>query len=265
VHHCEYPKVDPAQIDEPLSFQMQVIKQIVTTAHALREQAGQRVRQPLAEIRVALGNKGPEYREALQRKQGLVKEELNIKDLVLVESLGTLTSISAKPNFAALGPRYGKDVQKIGAALAQAPRQLIEQLQSGQSVTLNTPDRQFELASTDVTVQIQTQPGWVVGDCGGMQLALNTTISPELRREGLAQDVKRHVQQLRKDLGLNIEDRIELAYATSDAELQQAIREWKDFLMAETLCVRLVEGSMGLAFKEIRIGDLVLRIEMNRI
>jgi isoleucyl-tRNA synthetase len=239
---------------------MGVVKQVVGCGHALREQASQRVRQPLAEIRVA----APElqYRAALERLGALVTEELNTKRLTLVESLGDLTAVTAKPNFGVLGPRYGKDVQKIAAALSQAPAPLIRSLHAGQTVAIEADGRSFELAPADVSIQVSTQPGWVVDQCGAVQVALDTRITPELRREGLARDVVRHIQQLRKDIGLNIEDRIEVAYRTDDAHLAQAIEGWKSYLMAETLCDSLVSVTLGLEPKMIKIGNAILWLEL---
>ncbi len=264
VHHCDYPEVKAELIDETLSFQMQVIKQIVTVGHALREQAGQRVRQPLAEIRLAIGLCGPEYRTAIERMQSLVMEELNIKRLVTVDNLGDLTSVAAKPNFATLGPRYGKDVQKLAAALAKSPSELLRKLQAGKTITLEGDTQQFTISPADVAIQIGTQAGWVVGESGCVQIAINAAISPELRREGLARDVVRQIQQLRKDVGLNIEDRIEVTYDTDDGEISQAIEEWITFIMAETLCDRLAAGAVADDAKKVSLGKSTILLTLRR-
>src|SRR5262245_30487808 len=270
VHHCSYPEAKDEWIDQTLSFQMQVIKQLVTTGHSLREQAGQRVRQPLAEIRIAVGGCGPEYRQAVSQMQSLILEELNIKRLEIVQDLGNLTSVSAKANFGTLGPRYGKDVQKVVAALVKAPTELLRRVQAGETISLDADGRQFEIGPKDVAIQVSTQSGWVVGEAGCMQIALNSTLTPELRREGLARDVVRHIQQLRKDTNLNIEDRITVTYQTEDSELAQAIEEWKETsghdwsIMAETLSVKIERGPLGSAAKEVEIAGRKISLEIRK-
>jgi isoleucyl-tRNA synthetase len=271
VHHCDFPEVSDDLIDQTLTFQMQVIKQIVTTGHALREEASQRVRQPLAEIRVALGMCGPEYGQAVNQMKSLIQEELNIKHIEIVQDLGNLTSVTAKPNFAALGPRFGKDVQKIGSALSKAPSEQLRKLQSGETVSLEADGRQFEIGPKDVAIQVSTQPGWVVAEAGCAQIAIDTRLTPELLREGLARDVVRHVQQIRKEMSLNIEDRIVVAYETDDTELAQAIEEWKESvsghnwcITAETLCLKLERGPVGPTAKEVELGARKLRLQIQR-
>jgi isoleucyl-tRNA synthetase len=272
VHHCDYPVANEKWIDKTLSFQMQVIEQIVTAGHALREQAGQRVRQPLAELRVAVGGCAPEYREAVQQMQSLALEELNIKRLEIVTDLGNLTSVSAKPVFGSLGPRYGKDVQKVAAALTKAPSDLLRKLQGGHSVSLEADGRQFEIGPGDVTIQVSTEAGWFVGAVGCLQIAISGEVTPELRREGLARDVVRHIQQIRKDMNLNIEDRIHVTYQADDGELAQAIEDWKSAgtghawgIMEETLCVKLERGPVDPNAKEVELAERTLRLQVQRV
>jgi isoleucyl-tRNA synthetase len=236
VHHCDYPQADRGLIDEKLSFQMQVIKQLVTTGHALREQASQRVRQPLAEIRVAIGACGPEYRDAVDHMQSLALEELNIKQMAIVPDIAGLTSVTAKPNFATLGPRYGKDVPKIAGALGKAPAELLRKLTAGEAISLGVDDRQLEIGPQDVMIQVSTQAGWVVGAAGCMQVAINSTLTTELRQEGLARDVIRYIQQERKDQSLNIEDHIKVWVNPTGDLLRDAITRWAALIKEETLC-----------------------------
>jgi isoleucyl-tRNA synthetase len=244
VHHCDFPQVKPELIDQTLTFRMQVIKQLVTTGHALREQAGQRVRQPLAEMRVSVGVCAEEYRQAVLQMQSLILEELNIKRIEVVQNLADLTSVSAKPNFGSLGPRYGKDVQKIAGLLAKAPAEILRKLQETETVLLEANGQQFEISPKDVAIQVSTQAGWVVGESGCLQIALNSTLTPELCREGLARDVVRHIQQERKEQRLNIEDRIHVWLNPTGDSLQAALVEWKDLITAETLCDKLTIGPL---------------------
>jgi isoleucyl-tRNA synthetase len=262
VHLCDYPAANAALIDESLSFQMRVVQQVVGCGHALREQAGQRVRQPLAEIRVAVPDS--QHRGALERLGSLVIDELNIKRLAVVDSLADLTSLSAKANFAILGPRFGKEVQKIASAITTAPAALLQKLQAGRSVTITADGRAVEISPADVSIQVATQPGWLVGQAVGLSVAIDTRVTPELLREGLARDVVRHIQQLRKDAGLNIEDRIEVTHHTNDADLAQAIEEWTSYIMAETLSVNLTSKPTKSQMEEVKLGQRSLWLHVRK-
>ncbi len=263
VHLAPYPAVDATLIDETLSFQMGVVRQVVGVGHALREKAGERTRQPLAEVRVAVPD--AEHRAALERLGGLVADELNVKRLDVVESLGDLTSVSAKPNFGVLGPRYGKDVPKIARALGRAPIALLRRLQTGETVTLDADGRTFELSPADVAISVKTETGWVVDQTGALPVALDTRLTPELRREGLARDVVRHIQQLRKETGLEIEDHIAVSYETDNTEFAAAIEQWSEYICAETLCEQLTTRPLGGTPKELKIGNAMLRVEIRKV
>jgi isoleucyl-tRNA synthetase len=267
VHLWPVPEVNDALIDETLSFKMQQVKQIVRAGHVMRELAAKRVRQPLTEMRVVLRDQ--EQKAAVQQLAAQVLDELNIKELKIVDSADDLVTLRAKPNLAVIGPRYGRDVQEIAAALADAPESLLKELQCGESVSLQIGIRSFELSSNDVIINRHRQPGWlsVTTPLWGQEteIFLYAHVTPELRREGLARDVVRHVQQLRKDLGLNIEDRIELACRTDDPELREAIEEWRAYIMAETLCVKLVEGTFGPAATEVQLGQRPLSLEVRKL
>jgi isoleucyl-tRNA synthetase len=262
VHLCEYPQPDPTLIDETLSAQMASIRQLVTLAHALREQAGHRVRQPLTELRATSSDPG--CRAALERLGELVRDELNVKRVHYAETLADLVSLSAKPNFAALGPKFGRDVPKIAAALVQAPTDVLLRLQAGLNVTLDVAGQPIDLAPGDVQLQMTTAAGWVTGEVGGLRLALDANVTPELLREGLARDVVRHVQQHRKELNLNIEDRIELTLHCEDVTLAQAIQEWQATIQSETLSVKLVFGPTSAAAKQVQLGKASLFVEIRQ-
>jgi isoleucyl-tRNA synthetase len=263
VHLADFPEVNTALIDESLSFRMGVAKQVVATGHALREQAKQRVRQPIAEIRVAATD--PQQRDAVERLAPVILEELNIKRLTIVESLGDLTSVTAKPNFAVLGPRYGKDVPKIAAALVAASAELLGKLQAGESIAIAVEERNIDLTPADVNIQVSTKTGWFVGDAGSVQVAIDAAVTPELAREGLARDVVRQIQQYRKDLKLEIQDRIAVTFHTDDPELLRAITEWESYIKQETLCDSLVAGPPDDSGRWVELGDRKLWLKVRKV
>jgi isoleucyl-tRNA synthetase len=258
VHLCDYPVEDAGLIDERLSYQMRVAQHVASAARALREQAGQRVRQPLAELRV--GAASGDEREALEALSALVTDELNVKKLVVQPSLGDLTSVTVKPNFRTLGAKYGKEVQQVAALVRVAPAEVAQQLAAGTPVELGG----HEVTPEDVAVQTVTAEGWAVGSAGPIHIALDTRLTDELRKEGLARDVVRHIQQLRKDSGLDISDRIEVAYETDSNELRDAIASWREYIMGEVQANRLEVGNSSHAGQKVRVGASDLTVAIRR-
>jgi len=191
---------------------------------------------------------------------------LNIKRLVPADSVDDLVRIELRPNFAQLGPKYGSGAKAIAAALKDAPYELVQRLQAGQRVTISAHGRDYELEPDDVQIELQTAEGWLVDAVGEVQVALCTRLSPELVREGLARDTVRHIQQLRKDKGLNIEDRIKVRWHTDDAELAQAIDEWKDYICRETLCLQMsaAEDTWPEA-RTVRLAGKELHLDLERV
>ncbi len=264
VHLCDYPQANPTLIDQELSFQMRVAQQVSSAARALREEAGQRVRQPLAELRVAPATE--RERAALERLTHLILDEINVKKLSIVDGLGDLTQLSMRPNFARLGPKLGKKAQAAADAVRGASPAEVRRLQEGETIEVQDAEGEsWTIAPGDVFVDVHTRKGWAVTQSADIQIALNVEVSPDLRDEGLARDVVRHIQQLRKERGLNIEDRIEASYETQDADLRRAIERWEEYICGETQCDRLIQGSLGLESKEVALGPFSLSLELRRI
>jgi isoleucyl-tRNA synthetase len=264
VHHMAYPSADPALIDRELSNQMRLVQHVVTMGHALRDLAGLRVRQPLAEVRVA--TKDPEARRALERLASHVTDELNVKALTVVDDFGDLTSLAAKPNFRTLGPRLGKDAGRLAGVLAQADPAVLRRLQSGEPVTVQLDGKDVELEPADVVLESGTLPGWVTSEAAGLGVALQTELSEELRREGWARDVVRHIQQLRKDIGLEVQDRIVVRYHSEHPDLRQAVEDWSRYIAGETLADALEAAGAPEpdAGREVHLGPAGLWLDVRK-
>ncbi|HEX2258143.1 MAG TPA: isoleucine--tRNA ligase [Actinomycetota bacterium] len=263
VHLCDYPEADSTLVDEELSFQMRVAQQVASSARALREEAGQRVRQPLAQLLVA--TRSDDERAALERLKDLILDEINVKTLSAVDSLKDLTEVSIRPNFASLGPKFGRQVQAVAGAVRNAAHESVSMLQEGSTVEMGDGEGRWEITPDDVFIDVSTRPGWAVGQAGDLQIALDTRLSDELRQEGLARDVVRHLQQLRKERDLNIQDHIEAAYRTTNEELRTAVAEWHDYISGETQADRLIEGSLGVEGKQVKLGSAELTLELKPI
>lgn len=241
VHLCAYPQPDAALLDPLLSERMSIAQLVVNLGHGLREQANQRVRQPLAELRFAASD--AKQRAAIESLADVIQEELNVKKITACDNLDDLVSYTYKPNLKTLGPKFGKGLGVINKVLATIDPHVVAPLRRGEAVTLHLDEADYLLNPEDVLVSTQQAADWVAADSSGIQIALSTTLTPELKREGMARDFVRQVQQLRKDADLEITDRIRVFYDTDNAEVLAAITEWNDYIREETLADAVTKSS----------------------
>jgi isoleucyl-tRNA synthetase len=246
VHLLDFPLVDQALIDEDLSADMEALLRLVSLGSAARNVVKIKVRQPLAEMKVqpsagegANGDGRYRDRRAVERFAGQICEELNIKKVSLHEpGQGPLLRREVRPNLKTLGPKFGPRLKEVQSALAAAdPAELADKLQNGQTVTLACPGGPVEVEPADVTIQLSAPEGWAGVADRGTQVSVDARLTEELKREGMARDVIRQVQDLRKKSGLEMEDRIRLHLGTESKVLQQAIQAHQAYIAAETLAV----------------------------
>ncbi|MEX0700635.1 MAG: class I tRNA ligase family protein [Planctomycetales bacterium] len=251
VHLCDYPQPDRMLLDPELNERMAAAQLVVRLGHNLRDRANIRVRQPLAELRYASAN--ARRAAAIDSLSEVVREELNVKRLVRAESLDDLAQYSYKPNLKTLGPKYGKLLGKITQALPSLSPDQLRASRANQPVEIAIDGSPITLDAGDVLVEASQAAGWLVADEGDVQVALSTKLTPELKREGMARDFVRQVQQLRKEANLEIQDRIRVFWTSDsghvddEAQLKAMIREWSEYISAETLADSLggqVHGSM---------------------
>jgi isoleucyl-tRNA synthetase len=239
VHLTDYPAADVGRIDPALDGAMAAARQIVELGRRIRTETRIRVRQPLLEAAVHYAGD----HEALASLFDLVAAELNVKKVVFAESAEQLGRWRAKPNFRSLGPRLSGRVQQVASGLAKDDGALAAALARGESVTIELADGPVELSPDDVDLVQETLEGWGVAGGGGLTVALELELTPELRREGLARELVRVVQDARKAAGLNVSDRIVLGL-DADGEVAAALGTFEDWIAAETLAVELVDGAV---------------------
>jgi len=223
-----------------------------------------RVRQPLGELVAVTAD--PEKQAALRRFEGPLLDELNVKTLQVRPDAGELERFEIVPNMRALGPKHKSEAGKVAQALgALDAAEAARTVQAGGELVVQVDGRDVTVAAEAVEVRRLTPENLAVAEAAGVMLVLSTEITPELRDEGWARDTVRHVQQLRKDADLNIEDRIRLHYATDSTELAAAVEAWRDYVMAETLSVSMEAGSGEGEKKTVRIGDAEITISLARV
>ncbi|WP_030909807.1 isoleucine--tRNA ligase [Streptosporangium amethystogenes] len=241
VHLAGWPEVNGELLDEKLSERMALVRRLVELGRSARASSGVKTRQPLG--RALVGAPGwatlpPELRE-------LIADELNVKGLEDLSGIGAdLVSFTVKPNFRALGKRFGSQTKLVAAAVTAAePAELARALRTGSPVSVDAGELgAVEIGADDVIVTEQPRSGWAVEAASGETVALDLTITDELRRAGLIRDVIRLLQDTRKSTGLSISDRIDVWWSTGDADLAEALRTQGRAVADEVLAVSLTEG-----------------------
>lgn len=266
VHHCRFPEADASLIDETLSNDMDALLDLVSLGSAARNTVKLKVRQPLAEIKVLPGDHS--HRRAVERFADQISEELNLKKVTLHEpTAGLLLQLEVKSNPQKLGPKFGPRLREVQAAIAAAkPEWLAEQVQKALSFTLRCPDGQeVTLEPADLFVQYKAPTGWAGVIDRGTQIAVDTRITEELAQEGMARDVVRQIQDLRKKANLEMEDRITLFLATDSARLKQAIEVHRGYIAAETLTTQWAGSSIGNGNQaSVKVDGQPLTIELSK-
>jgi isoleucyl-tRNA synthetase len=245
VHLCAYPEANESLIDPQLSADMEALLDLVTAGSAARNTVKIKVRQPLAEMKVQPADESD--RRAVARFSDQLREELNVKKVTLHEGNGPLLTVEVKPNPKALGqkglgPRL-KDIQT--AITASDPVALAARVRSGETIEVALPGEIVALDPADLWVTTKAPEGWAGVDDRGTQVLVDARITEELKREGMARDVVRLVQDLRKQADLQVEDRIILYLGTESPALRQAIDAHRDYIAAETLTVRWSAEPLG--------------------
>jgi len=240
VHLADYPQVHEAAIDPGLDEAMALARRVVELGRRIRTETRTRTRQPLPSAAVQLVGEPGSFGALLDT----VAEELNVKRVDIAGSAEAFGRWRAKPDFTVLGPRLGARVQVVAAALAQDDGALAERLADGESVDLPTGDgHAVTIGPSDVDLSHDVRPGYGVATDGVVTVALALEVTPELRREGLARELVRMIQDARKEAGLEVTDRIELAVETS-GEPAEALAAHRHEVAAETLATSVATSEV---------------------
>jgi isoleucyl-tRNA synthetase len=230
--------VDEAAADATLVEQMALVRQIVTQGHSARASSNIKVRQPLASAFVHLESPVELGDELIE----LAQDELNVKRVEVVEAIGDLFTYRLLPNNKVLGPRFGRRFPAVRAALAELDAgAVLRRLEANLPIQLEVDGEAVELAGEDILVQTNPREGLAVASDRGVTVGIDTVLTSELFTEGLARDVIRRVQNLRKAAGFNLDDRIITTYQ-ADETLASAIEAWRETIASETLSVALDAG-----------------------
>ncbi|MFB0925674.1 MAG: DUF5915 domain-containing protein, partial [Vicingaceae bacterium] len=236
VHLSDFPISNSSVIDTDLEERMAIAQKVSSMVLSLRKKESLKVRQPLQKIMVPILD--DKFKRQLEDVEDLILSETNVKELeYLVDTAGVLVK-SIKPNFKTLGPKYGKIMKQIAAVVNQFGAEEIAALESNGSKNLSIEGQDVVLELTDVEISTEDIPGWLVQSEGGMTVALDIVLSPELKEEGRAREFVNRIQNLRKESGLEVTDKIHLKILKHN-EINEAINKNKNYICSETLAGQL--------------------------
>lgn len=236
VHLSDFPVANQKYIDADLEQRMEIAQKISSMVLSLRKKEQIKVRQPLQKIMVPILD--PTFKRQLQEVADLILSEVNVKEIVYLEDTAGVLVKSIKPNFKTLGPKYGKIMKQIAAVVVQFTQDEIEAFEKNNGANMVVEGDEVVLDLNDVEISTQDIPGWLVLSEGSLTVALDITISKELKEEGIAREFINRIQNLRKDSGFEVNDRISLEIVKHD-EINEAILKNKNYICAETLTANL--------------------------
>ncbi len=232
VHLSEFPKVDTNKMDKDLERKMQKAQLVSSLALSLRKKEKIKVRQPLQRLMIPVLSE--QDRKDLLSVKDIILSELNVKELELLDDASGVIVKSIKPNFKVLGPKFGKEMGKIAGKINQMTADDIAKLEKEGNFEIDLGDRKIQLTKDEVEISAKEITGWTIAQQGDVLVALDITINDELRKEGIARDLINRIQNLRKDTGLDVTDRIDLTLV-EQPDLQSAVAKFEAYIKSETL------------------------------
>jgi isoleucyl-tRNA synthetase len=264
IHHCDWPNVDPSFIDRELTEEIALVMRLVSLGHAARNKAGRKLRQPLSEAAFKVGT--TKEKETVNRYSVLIGEELNVKQVRLLDTAAEVVDYQLKPLPKQLGQKYGSQFPALRDLILELdPEQASAQLQKGNPIEIHLAEEYIQILPDEVEVLMDAQEGFCASAEGVYLAALVTELTPELELEGLAREFVRRVQELRKSADLQVDDRIVVQFSASK-RLAQAVEDHSSYIMGETLALTLekVDKPTGQASAEHSFGDEVLKLALKK-
>ena len=262
VHLCDMPVADESLRDTELEEQMHLAMRACALGRALRSKHDLKVRQPLA--RIFLLPPDEHSREELVQVSDLIADELNVKEVVLVEDETEISEVSYKPNFRALGPRFGKRMKEVGAFISKLTTEQVKSLADGSTLEIAGGT----IGIDDVAVQRRERDDVVVAVEENLAVGLDIHVTEELACEGCVRELVNRLQNLRKDIGLEVSDRIRL-WVQGDGVIEPAVNAFRDTIAAETLAVEITVGSLPkgetMVSKELEVNDNACTVALDKV
>ncbi|MCB0464108.1 MAG: isoleucine--tRNA ligase [Aequorivita sp.] len=261
VHLTDFPKADSLFIDKKLEHKMQKAQTISSLVLSLRQREKIKVRQPLQKIMIPVLEASE--REEILAVSDLIKSEVNVKEIELIDEGSGMLVKQIKPDFKTLGPRFGKNMKAVAAAISSFGQKQIATLEKDGEITVSINEKNTTLALDDVIISSQDIEGWLVANADGVTVALDVTITPDLKNEGIARELVNRIQNLRKDSGFEVTDRIEVTLQENE-KLKAAVNQNLKYIKEETLTEVLQFQPQISNGTEIAFDDIETRISIKK-
>ena len=264
VHLSTFPKADEACIDARLEERMDLAQKVSSMVLALRRKVSIKVRQPLMKILIPVLD--PRMAEDIAQVRDLIMNEVNVKEVELIKDTTGVITKRIKPNFKTLGPRYGKQMKQIAALVAGFSQERIAEIEAAPETTLDLGSEQITVTPADFEITSEDMPGWLVASEGKLTVALDITLTDELRAEGTARELINRIQNIRKDSGFEVTDKIRIEIEQKPFVTDAAAR-FADYIASQTLAVevRTTEHPAGEVVVQTDVDDQPLSIAVTRI
>ncbi len=261
IHLADFPKYDISVVDKALEERMQIAQSISSMLLALRRKVSIKVRQPLMQIMIPVLDQ--HQQDAIEAVRDLILNEVNVKELKYVDNAAGILVKKVKPDFKKLGPRYGKIMKQLAAVVQVMDQTAISQLESAGVYTFDIEGQSATIELADVEIISEDIEGWLVANEGRLTVALDITITEDLRKEGIARELVNRIQNIRKSNGFDIVDRIKVKISDSD-EINNAVKEYYDYIAGQVLAdeITLEADVDGM---EIDMDDFVLNISVDKV
>ena len=258
VHLERFPGVDETRIDSDLEARMAMAQKITSMVLALRRKVNIKVRQPLAQIMVPAVD--DEQRKHIEAVKDLILNEVNVKELTFAEGNGILVK-KVKCNFRVMGKKFGKLMKSVAAKMSALSQDEIAQLEKDGHIDLNIDGQTATVDAADVEIISEDIPGWLVSNEGNLTVALEVELTPELKKEGMARELINRIQNLRKDNGLEITDRVVVTIAPN-AEVEEAVESYGEYIKSQVLANDIIIANNDGT--EVDFDDFKLNIKVEK-
>ncbi len=264
VHLSMFPEADTTLVDKELEQMMATAQQISSMVLALRRKVNIKVRQPLTKILIPVLDSAT--KRQIEAVDAIIRNEVNIKQIELIEQTAGLITKRIKPNFKTLGPKYGKYMKQIAALVAQFDQDQIAQIESAEQTTLDMGAETITVTPADFEITSEDMPGWLVASEGKLTVALDITLTDELKAEGVARELINRIQNLRKDSGLEVTDKIIIQIEKCEFTAP-AIAAYAEYIAQQTLAVEITEADepTGEFVVSSDLDEVVVKVAISKI
>ncbi|MCP9767250.1 isoleucine--tRNA ligase [Lacihabitans sp. LS3-19] len=256
VHFTDWHTYEPEWVDADIEEAMSLAQNICSMVHALRKKSSLKVRQPLEKILIPVIS--AKTKNQIESVKSIILSEVNVKSIEFLDDENSILKKKVKPNFKTLGPKFGKDMKSVAETITAMSSEDLKNLEKGGEINLNG----FNLSLGDVEILTEDIPGWLVAVEGGITVALDINVSEELKQEGIARDFVNRIQNLRKESGFEVTDKIVIELENTNEEVTKAIKTYTNYICQEVQALKLdIENEVSDA-SEIEMDEYLLKLKI---